>query len=210
MKRTLLALVGAAALASAGLAQANETPKPPATGAGFVGLQLGNTAWSTNDNFDDSDSDTSYAARGGYRWNVGAGNAIGIEAGYADFGRVNRYGSIVVPGAYANIMVNYTGHVDATAVLLGANYQLTFGGGKGFFDARLGAMRLTLKATANAAGYGSATDSETDSGAYVGVGVGYYFTPHFGLGLNYDFHRATVQDNDANFASSSVGAVFRF
>jgi OOP family OmpA-OmpF porin len=211
MKYPLVVLMGAAALAFAGLAQAHETPRPVVNGGAFLGLQLGTTAWSSGDNYDDSENHRSYAGRLGYRWSINPGNAIGLEVSYADFGRMTASGSITVPGGYAGRRtLYYTGRLDATAAMLGVNYELTFGGGRGFFDVRLGTMRLQLDATVTGGLYGSVSDSETDNGAYLGVGVGYYVTPGVGLGLNYDFHQATVQGEDANLASLSVGVVFRF
>lgn len=72
-------------------------------------------------------------------------------------------------------------------------------------------MKLTLDASLNFAGLGSASGSDDFSGIYLGAGIGYNITPTFGLSLNYDYHQADdVYDDSLNLAMFSVAAEFRF
>ncbi|HET7588242.1 MAG TPA: outer membrane beta-barrel protein [Gammaproteobacteria bacterium] len=196
MKKVFLPLAFAvASVAAVPAAQA-------ADGNGFVTVKAGQTSWSLNDQYSDNETAFSWGAQGGYRWSLNDTNAIGFDVGYVDFGSISDSGS----GVSASL--------DGSAITVGGNYKLTFGGPTAddwYFEARAGYMKLTLDASLNFAGLGSASGSDDFSGIYLGAGIGYNITPTFGLSLNYDYHQADdVYDDSLNLAMFSVAAEFRF
>lgn len=167
-------------------------------------------------NGDSSLGSNAYGVDLGYRWALGAGNGLGIEAGYIkpDTVEYNSYG--------------WRETLDTEAYTLGVTYRLTFGGSPArdhwYFAARTGLMRWKQKNQATASydyGYGAPaiTYSRYDnsgSGSYAGVGVGYDFNRNVGLGLHYDYYLADLyRDNDGGyhangFSTLTLGVEVRF
>lgn len=170
---------------------------------GFIGVKAGTAYWSLDDNYSDTETAFSYGLQGGYRWGINENNSIGIEAGYIDFGSIS--------DSTPTISADLEGH----AITLGANYQLLFGGDHTwYFEARTGYLQWSgeVSGTVHSSYFGDVSASESDDGNgwYAGAGVGRFFTPHFGVSLNYDFHSADVLDQTMNAAVFTVGAEYRF
>lgn len=170
----------------------------------FVGAKAGQGYYSGNDSL----SSNIYGVDLGYRWALGAGNGLGIEAGY------------VKPQT-----VKYNGYgwretLDTEAYTLGVTYRLTFGGtpnhGHWYFAARTGLMHWKQKDQVSASynyGYGSPVVTYTrydnsGSGSYAGVGIGYDFNRNVGLGLHYDYYLADLyRDGDGGYHADGFSAL---
>lgn len=177
----------------------------------FLTAKVGSTAWSLNDQYSDNQKATTYGAQGGYRWSINDANAVGFDVGYIDFGDIDDAGG----GMFATL--------SGSALTAGVNYQLTFGNAW-YLEARTGYMKLTLKSSitlpgvsiqigpiSTDLGLGFNYNSDEFDGAYLGVGVGHWLTPSFGLSVNYDYHRADdVYGESLNLATFSVAAEFLF
>ncbi|HET6655295.1 MAG TPA: outer membrane beta-barrel protein [Gammaproteobacteria bacterium] len=196
-----------AAICTAPLAQA----AAPDNGGFFVTAKIGKTAWSLNDQYSDNQKATTYGAQAGYRWSINDANAIGFDVGYIDFGDID--------DADGGLFATFSG----SAMTAGANYQFTFAE-SWYLQARAGYMKLTLDSNVTLPGInlqigpfssnlGLSVSYESDEfdGIYLGVGIGHYFTPGFGLSLNYDYHQADdVYNETLNLATFTVAAEFRF
>lgn len=173
------------------------------TGEAFVHLKGGRTSWSFNDFYGDSESSATYGAQAGYRWHINPSNSVGPEVGYVDFGKVDDG-----IGGFASL------ELKGTAVTVGLNYQLTFGSGSFFLDARAGYMHWRGHASSaislGSLGSYSASGDGSGDGEYAGAGVGYYLTQNFGLSMNYDFHMTRVDHQRVRLGSFTVGLDFRF
>lgn len=169
------------------------------TGAFFINGNVGQSHFHDHTFNDRSDSST--AVRAGYAWHLGDAGEFGVEGGFVDLGRAS--GSLMSGGNVFNLSAKLSGPV------LGANYKYRFSS-KVFLSARAGWFHS--KFDTDATGLGS--QSFSGNGAYSGVGVGYDFTPHFSLGVNFDeYHgRATVYGTKAKEGVSSVSgfAEYRF
>lgn len=194
------AMICAVALALLALLQPAAAADP---GEAFLHLKGGRTTWSFDDFFGDSESSSTYGAQAGYRWHINADNSLGPEIGYIDFGKVDDG-----IGGFASLKLK------GTAVTVGLNYQLTFGSGSFFLDARAGYMHWRGHASSQISlgslGSYSASGDGSGDGEYAGAGVGYYLTRNFGLSMNYDFHTTTIDHQRVRLGSFTVGADFRF
>ena len=168
----LTAIAGVFALASTSLMAADQ-------GAFFINGNLGQAHYHDSGFSNGSNTDTASALRAGYDWNVDHWS-FGAEGGYADLGKAT--GKIFAGGNVASFNIKTTGW------LLGGNAKYRFDNHM-FVSARLGWFRSNFDV--NVPGLGS--QSFSGNGAYSGLGVGYDFSQHFSLGMNYDgYHgRAT-------------------
>lgn len=208
-KMTIWLAIAFAAIGAAPLAQA-AVPADSDEGF-FLAAKIGKTAWSLNDQYSDNQKATTYGAQAGYRWSINDANAIGFEAGYIDFGEID--------DADGGMFATFSG----SALTAGVNYQLTFAEAW-YFEARAGYMQLTLDSNitlpgvtvqigpfSSDLGLGISYNSDDFDGVYAGVAIGRYFTPAFGLSLNYDYHRANdVYGENLNLPTFSIAAEFRF
>jgi OOP family OmpA-OmpF porin len=141
------------------------------------------------------DSSTGYAVDGGYRWVVGTGNLIGIEAGYTDLGSI--YAESAVPGL----------HFDIHGPTLGANARFDVAQ-NWHVDAQAGWMH------ADYTGHVDFSNVPPGGGTlgvwYAGVGLGYDVTNHFSIGAAYDYYRAKEYGVSRSPDLISVGGEYRF
>lgn len=141
-----------------------------------------------------------YGANIGYRWALGAGNALGVEAGY------------IKPQG-----VDYNGYgwhetLNTEAYTLGASYRWSFGGngndGHWYVAARAGLMHWQQKDQQTNIGSYSVTYNDSGSGSYAGAGIGYDFNRHVGLGLHYDYYLADLyHDNNGYYHANGFSAL---
>lgn len=139
-------------------------------------------------------TDTSAAVRIGYAWKLSPSTAtMGVEAGYIDLGRAS--------GTVATTQGNFDFSTKLSGPMLGVNYKYTLNN-KIYFLGRGGWFRSKFDASAAILG----SKSFSGDGTYVGLGVGYDFTPNFSLGVNFDeYHsRATVFGVRAKDGVSSI------
>jgi OmpA-OmpF porin, OOP family len=155
-------------------------------GAGFIRAEAGRTDLEVAGAKGD---DTGYNLRGGYFFTPN----FGVEGFYA------RYGS------------DSDGDVRVKADGFGAGVigKTNFGEAaySGFFvSGRAGVARSKLDVRVS--GVGSASD--TDTNFYAGIGVGYDFSRNFGLSLNYDYQKPKVFDTRFKVETTTLGVEYRF
>jgi hypothetical protein len=171
----------------------------PALAGGFVRGDLGksNVDVDVDGVGNDSDDDTSYSFRGGYWFN----NNFAVEGFYSSFYDKTvtvddgSGGTIDVDGKLSGIGLGLVGKTDM------GNDQTGF-----FVMGRAGIMRGKVEVSAT--GFGSADDTSTKP--YFGVGVGYDFSPQFGMSLNWDQHQGSGDDLSITARTVSLGVEARF
>jgi hypothetical protein len=181
-----------------GLALAFAATPALATG-GFVRGEIGksNVNVDVSGLGDDSDDDTSYSIRGGYFFN----NNFAVEGFYSNFYDKSvefddgSGGTIDVNGKLSGFGVGLVGKTDI------GNDQTGF-----YVMGRAGIMRGKLDVSAT--GLGSEDESSTKP--YFGVGVGYDFSPKWGMSLNWDQHKGSGDDVDVTARTLSLGVEARF
>lgn len=202
-----LALVGLSSSAAA------------AEGAGgFLRLEAGSNKLDISTNFDVSASerDNGFGVRGGYFFNP----SFAIEGFYTTYGEAaheDRYSVFWSTG-----VVEYVerSSAEVSAFGVGVVGKTNFGGDNtGFYlNGRAGLARAKTDAGFTISGSDGFRDGESQSATstkpYFGVGMGYDFSPKFGLTANYDWVQAEF-DRDGLEVSTDVdsltlGAEFRF
>lgn len=150
---------------------------------------------------------TAGALRFGYVW-LGKVD-LGVEGGYADLG------DIVLESR--NQLFVHRSKSSFSGWLLGANGKFHFAGSDWNISARGGWMRSTEDdvVSLNAPDVSSNDKySFSGNGWYVGTGLGYDFSPRFGLGVNFDNYHVRVRANGASPSHDvivcTVGAEYRF
>ena len=145
----------------------------------------------------DSDDDTAYSIRGGYFFNKN----FAVEGFYSSFYDKSvevddgSGGTIDVDGKLSGFGLGIVGKTD-----IGGDQN-------GFFVmGRAGVMRGKLELSAT--GLGSADDTSTKP--YFGVGLGYDFSPQFGVSLNLDQHKGSGEDVSITARTLSLGVEARF
>lgn len=190
MKKFALPVIAAILGAVAATANAQK-------GQFFVDGGIGHSSYALyGHQYDNDKTDWVNSIRAGYMWHGFLD--YGVELGYADLGQdVNRYVYAHITGAEYRR--------DSTAVngwLLGGRLEYTIGQSwylmarGGWFRPRINqeSAEWTLAAggpvnEVPASGYGHYQESfNTGSHTYYGVGVGYCITPHWRVGLNYDYY----------------------
>jgi OOP family OmpA-OmpF porin/outer membrane immunogenic protein len=196
MKKTLLAL----AFATAGLLTVPAFAQDAGTGNGgwFVNGNVGRTSI---DKGPYNDSDTGYAINGGYRWAVNPSLALGVEAGYNDLGNIhakNIFTSRPVIDGTKSQLHGWTAGVNGHFNLTPNWYLSARGGIYGWKGHGLSNDDLPTRQNLN------------DTSWYAGAGVGYDFTSHMSVGLNYDYYDAKKHDVDLSTDMVSISAEYRF
>jgi len=171
----------------------------PAFAETFVRGELGraNVDVNTDDFGNDSDNDTAWSIRGGWYFNKN----FAVEGFYSDF-----YDQSISVDDGAG------GSIDANAKFngwgVGVVGKTDFGNDQtGFFlSGRAGLMRG--KVSASVTGFGH--ESDTSTKPYFGVGLGYDFTPKWGMSLNYDHQKASSDDLSVTANTLTVGVEARF
>ena len=195
LKGMALGLVGAAALSlpTLGMAQGRmDSMRSAMTGPEshwYVGGSIGQSKFKVDcSGASCDDTDTAFRVFGGYMFNKN----FAIEGFYAE--------------GFDKTENGFTAKLDGVGV--GVVGKKNFGANDtGFFvDGRVGAVRNNLKLAIS--GVGEATDSSVKP--YVGVGVGYDFSPQWGLSLNYDWNKVDAFDFDGSVKTLTAGVEYRF
>jgi hypothetical protein len=171
----------------------------PAMAGGLVRGEIGQAHVNVDasDVGDESDNDTSWSLRGGYYFN----HYFGVEGFYSSF-----YDKSV------DFDDGDGGTIEANAKLsgigLGVVGKTDFGNDQtGFFlSGRAGLMHAKVEASAT--GIGSGSDSSNKP--YFGVGLGYDFSPKWGMSLNFDHQKGSSDDLSVTARTVSVGVEARF
>jgi OOP family OmpA-OmpF porin len=145
------------------------------------------------------------ALRFGYRWATGP-ISYGFETGYANLGQGDQW----QPGNFN--WSQYRERIDGFMLGPSLRYSLPLGF---YISAHAGAFRSTdhqtykfsysepLNGGAYNNYYVSDRVSNSTTGTYVGVGVGYDVSKSLSLGVNYDTYRMHAMTNNAYFYTSS-------
>ena len=210
MKKTLLALAFVAAASATLPALAQDTNSAAVTGGNYQPNQaIGSGNWlidasvgQAHINKGPYDSHpTAYSLSGGYRWKVGEDLGLGLDVGYNDLGNFR------LKNAFNSNPVNLTTQRQALrGWTAGANGRINVWQG--------------LYISGRAGIYGWKGDGYSDQDInrhhlnkvdyYGGAGVGYDFTPHFGVGLSYDYYHASKNNIHLSTDTASVTAEYRF
>lgn len=137
-------------------------------------------------------TDTGGKLVAGYRF----ANGFGLEAGYINFGKAR--------GADATS----SAELKPTALMLGGAFALPLGNEWGM-NFRLGAARVKTKVEASF-GTARATESQTRTKAYAGVGLTYAISSAVNLELAVDSTQGQLNDEKGTLQLVSVGATFAF
>lgn len=211
MKNTILPL----ALAAAGLFVVPAVSHAQALDGAFVNGNLGRAAL---DSGAIDDKETSYGVNIGYRWAVSPGALIGFEAGYVDLGSSSFPASItqLFPiGTPPTEPTTYfgSGSRQLSGWTIGANGRFNLspnwyiGGRAGFL--RLSADTRIRINRPDGSVFKDRSDYHAD-GWYAGAGVGYDFSNHLSVGLNYDYYSASKYGYRNNPDVISVSGEYRF
>ncbi|MEV8521998.1 outer membrane beta-barrel protein [Dyella marensis] len=130
--------------------------------------------------------------RAGYMWNNGP-LSYGAETGYVVLGSENGVIAKESNGVSPRIvMPEQALRVKTNGWLFGGNAKLHIGD-SWFVSGRGGLFRSNLRVrTGEVNKPASSSHKSTKNGYYAGVGAGYDFNEHFGLGANFDYYRARV------------------
>jgi OOP family OmpA-OmpF porin len=136
---------------------------------------------------------TAFKFVGGYEF----ANRFALEVGYIDFGKAHFSES----GLSADLKV--FGPTFGVAY----NAQLSEDAGMNF---RLGVANLKTKIEASLAGYGSGSDSETNTVPYFGIGFNYAVVENVLVEVGADFSRGELYDEKADVRAITFGIRVKF
>jgi|GEM_PF-1316372 len=189
MKKTSIALTAlSAALALVSSAAFAQSATGTSTSGWSVRGEAGKTRLSNNNNSNHT-SDNSYGVRGGYsltpHWGV-----EGFYNHYYDNTSSN-------PLLSQNVRVQGYGAGVTGKMRLAQDQSAETGW---FGSARAGVMHSETRVETQYTGLAGQNVRYTagSNQPYVGVGVGYDFTPHFGVSANYDYFHGSAKDNASN------------
>lgn len=144
---------------------------------------------------------------GGYRWDTGFGK-LGFELGYVGFGEIDS-------GTPSNGFAEFGATVNKSHLIkAGLNLNYTLAGQQLYFEPRIGLMRLSYTGVQRDFSpdgiFSSTYYSETRTGHYAGIGVGFWFTPNFAVSLNFDNHTAEILGQTQTINVVSFGVQLQF
>lgn len=179
----------------------------------------GFSAFGTNSPVRGSDRDNSLSVRGGYFFNA----YMGVEGFYSNYGEGNGEDRIgVIRGGDEPVEYISLNRVaeKVAAIGLGVVGKTDFGGdSRGvYINGRAGFVRAKTDVRWTSFSYAedwhTTKFSDTSTKPYVGMGLGYDFTPNFGLSLNCDWTKAELAKDSievsAKLQTLTLGAEFRF
>ena len=195
-KRLLSAIVVAAAsLTAVAGAQAQSMTSGAtfyAPGSGYIGFNAGKSDFSVGGGsglFSSEKKDTAYNIYGGTYFNPN----FGLEAGFTDFGKINRGGGTTKANGINLSLVGKL-PVSQSFNLLG----------------KVGTTYGRTDVSANA-GSGIASGKESGFGLSYGVGAEYFFTPTVSGVVQYDEHNMKFASTDKEkVGAATVGLRYRF
>lgn len=199
-------LVIGMALALGGLSTASFA----ADGNFYIGVGVGQAKWHLGGDTSDvkfDDTDTTANLRFGYVWH---GNVdFAVEGGYIDLGKLS--------SDWADKYDQVHTSAKSQGLFAGVKVKYHFAGGW-YVGARGGLYEGRIKQDGNESYAKSSdywvsdtfSDDETHTGEYAGVGLGYDFGRHFGLGLEYNYYHNKFFDTTVNFGTATVAAEYRF
>ncbi|HSI52119.1 MAG TPA: porin family protein [Ideonella sp.] len=190
MKKISMAIAAAATVLLSSAAMAQQAPNSRLYVNGAVGASHFDADCAGTESCDNSGT----GARVMLGYELGGG--LAGEVGYMSFGEAKA----TVGGVRAKI--------EAGGILLGVAFRAPFARD---WDAtaRLGVISMKTKVSATD-GVNSASDDETNTAAYAGLGLGYAVTPALHVELNVDFSRAEYTDAQADLRNFSVGLRYAF
>lgn len=197
MRNTAIALAVATALVAAP-AFAQDTYGNTANNGFFVNGNVG--ASNIKHGINEGD-DTGYAINGGYRWALAPNFAIGPEIGYNDLGNIK------VKNVFNSNPVVAPGKASLHGWTFGANAHYNFTP-NWYVSGRGGLYAWSGEGMSN--NINPVSTHDDGDGWFGGVGVGYDFTPHFGVGLNYDYYHADKDNLNLTTDMVSAQAEYRF
>jgi len=162
----------------------------------------------TNISSSQDDTDTAWKIFGGYQFNP----YLGVEGGYADFGKYNA----TVNGIYRGTTINASGDVDSYAIFADVVGHLPMMDNALSIFGKAGVAYTRTKLNASASGGGisaSASASDSEFVPKLGLGVRYNFTKQFGIRAEYERY-FNIGDKDKTGESDvdmwSIGATVNF
>lgn len=181
---------------------------------GFVRVEAGSNKLDVDTNIEvsGSDRDTGFGVRGGYFFNP----SFAIEGFYSNYGEATGGDWFYV----GSVRYDFRTTAKVTALGVGVVGKTNFGGDNtGFYlSGRTGIARAKTDASLSLSGSDGYRDgdsmSDTATKPYFGVGLGYDFSPNFGMSASYDWVKAELSKNDidvnSDVQSLALGAEFRF
>ena len=143
-------------------------------------------------------------ANAGYLWTLSETGAVGLEAGYMDFGQI---------ADNSAPLEFFSQQISATGTTVGGHIQHLFGEDEGWvFQFRAGLLSAKFDEKHSDSSPGGpvtqGSSSSSQSGTYFGFGVGRNVTPGFSLGLAFD--RYDARDHEAALGKNWFGFVAEF
>ncbi|MBL0727657.1 outer membrane beta-barrel protein [Piscinibacter sp. HJYY11] len=183
--KTIQLAVAAAALTLSSAAMAQSAYVTGNVGLGYV------DACDDTPNCDDSS--TAFKFVGGYDFGAG----LAAELGYIDFGKAR----FSVPG--------FTADFKVSGPTFGFAYNAPLSKDVGL-NMRLGIANLKTKISATASGFGSASDSETNSVPYFGLGLNFAVAQNVRFEAGVDFSRGEYDTEKADVRALTFGLRVKF
>ena len=196
-----------------------------ASAQAYGNLSLGMASWRGGDwcstgAFCDRE-DSSYRAVLGYRFN----SVVSIEGGFIGFGKIRARDAIEVTVGATTETVGRWVSFDAAGPALGVAATFPLGGGKWYGRGRAGLAMMSVKGiqTIDAVldddgevvrAAEKTTLTSTKVQPYLGLGLGYRFTPSVALEGSIDASRAKFEDGGtstrSNLIAVNIGLTFEF